>query len=142
MPSYVLLLFLFRYKAELNLNENIIIKIIRLLVSFFVRRNITDVPPTRDVTRMFMSIIAEIDEQGITGDEIWKLTQSTLSASSAPASVFEEKHKGDIYEDILHDQAITKLFSDCGWIVVRIWECELKKRNRNSLEDSLRRLFD
>jgi len=99
VPSYVLLLFLFRYKAELNLNENIIIKIVRLLVSFFVRRNITDVPPTRDVTRMFMGIIAEIDERGITGDEIWKLTQATLSASSAPDSVFEEKLKGDIYED-------------------------------------------
>ena len=46
-----------------------------------------------------MGIIAEIDERGITGDEIWKLTQATLSASSAPDSVFEEKLKGDIYED-------------------------------------------
>lgn len=98
-PSYVLLLFLFRYRAELDLNESIIIKIIRLLVSFFVRRNITDVPPTRDVTRMFMGIIAEIDERGITGDEIWQMIQSTLSASSAPDPVFEEKLKGDIYEE-------------------------------------------
>ena len=99
VPSYVLLLYLFRNKGELALNENIITKIIRLLVSFFVRRNITDVPPTRDVTRMFMGIITEIDERGIVGDEIWKLIQTTLANSSAPDSVFEEKLKGDIYED-------------------------------------------
>ena len=99
VPSYVLLLFLFRYRTDLALNEIIITKIVRLLVSFFVRRNITDIPPTRDVTRMFMGIITEIEEQGIKGEDIWGITQKTLSDSSASDSVFEEKLKGDIYED-------------------------------------------
>ena len=99
VPSYVLLLFLFRNMTALKLNEDIIVRIIRLLVSFFVRRNITDIPPTRDVTRMFMGINSEIVERGIEGDGILKLTQAKLADISASDAVFEEKLKGDIYED-------------------------------------------
>ena len=99
VPSYVLLLYLFRYKTELALDESVIIKIIRLLVSFFVRRNTTDIPPTRDVTRMFMGISTEIEERVIKGNDIYELIRVTLYESSAPDAVFEEKLKGDIYED-------------------------------------------
>lgn len=31
--------------------------------------------------------------------------------------------------NIHHDKEITKLFEERGWIVLRIWECELKKTN-------------
>ncbi len=32
--------------------------------------------------------------------------------------------------NIEHDKAVTKIFEDRGWTVIRIWECELKKKNR------------
>lgn len=32
-----------------------------------------------------------------------------------------------------HDKEITALFERRGWIVIRIWECELKKKNREKL---------
>lgn len=32
-----------------------------------------------------------------------------------------------------HDREITALFEKRGWMVVRIWECELKKKNRPAL---------
>lgn len=32
--------------------------------------------------------------------------------------------------NIKHDQEITKLFVNRGWTVIRIWECELKKKNQ------------
>lgn len=32
--------------------------------------------------------------------------------------------------NILHDKQVTKLFENRGWIVLRIWECELKKCNQ------------
>lgn len=31
------------------------------------------------------------------------------------------------------DRNITKIFNSKGWFVIRIWECELKKRNRGKL---------
>lgn len=30
---------------------------------------------------------------------------------------------------MLHDREITALFEARGWTVIRIWECELKKKN-------------
>lgn len=35
--------------------------------------------------------------------------------------------------NIQHDSEVTKIFLDRGWIVIRIWECELKSRNRQAL---------
>lgn len=36
-------------------------------------------------------------------------------------------------KNIQHDKEITKLFQERGWTVIRIWECELKKKNRDAL---------
>ena len=35
--------------------------------------------------------------------------------------------------NISHDKEITTMFETRGWIVIRIWECELKKSNSNIL---------
>lgn len=39
--------------------------------------------------------------------------------------------------NIAHDKAITALFESRGWTVIRIWECELKKKNYEFLEKKL-----
>lgn len=36
-----------------------------------------------------------------------------------------------------HDQEITQLFEKRGWTVIRIWECELKKKNEAALIQKL-----
>lgn len=36
-----------------------------------------------------------------------------------------------------HDKEITELFERRGWTVIRIWECELKKKKRDLLEKKL-----
>ncbi len=33
-------------------------------------------------------------------------------------------------KNIRHDKEVTKYFEERGWTVLRIWECELKKKNR------------
>ena len=43
--------------------------------------------------------------------------------------------------NIEHDQLITKKFEERGWLVIRIWECELLKKNRAMLELKLQPLF-
>lgn len=40
-------------------------------------------------------------------------------------------------KNIQHDKEITELFEARGWTVIRIWECELKKKNRAILEKKL-----
>ena len=35
--------------------------------------------------------------------------------------------------NIQHDKEITSLFESRGWTVIRIWECELKRKNRKLL---------
>ena len=39
--------------------------------------------------------------------------------------------------NIEHDKEITKLFEQRGWTVIRIWECELKKKNREILDSKM-----
>lgn len=39
--------------------------------------------------------------------------------------------------NIRHDQEITALFESRGWTVIRIWECELKKKNLDVLSKKL-----
>lgn len=42
--------------------------------------------------------------------------------------------------NIKHDQEVTAMFESRGWTVIRIWECELKKKNRAELENKLQPL--
>lgn len=43
--------------------------------------------------------------------------------------------------NIKHDQEVTEMFSNRGWTVIRIWECELKKKNEAILREKLRVLL-
>lgn len=43
--------------------------------------------------------------------------------------------------NIRHDEEVTKMFLRRGWTVIRIWECELKKKNENLLLNKLKPLL-
>lgn len=49
----------------------------------------------------------------------------------------EDLWKTKIGRNIERDKVVTQLFADRGWTVLRIWECELKKRNREALVEKL-----
>lgn len=44
--------------------------------------------------------------------------------------------------NILHDLAVTELFQGRGWIVIRIWECELRQKRRPDLLVKLQPLIE
>lgn len=100
-PSYLLLMYIIRNKEELNITDNQINQLIRLLAIYFVRRNITDYPSTRDLTRIFMDIISKIEETKSVGNDLMTLIIGTLSTSTNCAS--DEKLRsslgGDIYKE-------------------------------------------
>ncbi len=93
-PSYLLILHLLVRKDEIELTNARLKSTVELLVRFFVRRNLTDVPPTRDLTRMFMTVIDKIS--GLLADAIPESIEQQLLAVSATDDVFRQKLEGPI----------------------------------------------
>ena len=96
-PSYLLLLYLLVRKDDLELTNDHIASIVKILVCFFVRRNLTDIPPTRDLTRLFMKVIDAI--RLLSGDVIIRSIEQQLVAVSASDDEFKRKLEGNIYQD-------------------------------------------
>lgn len=115
-PSYLLLLYLFTKKEIMGLDNDHLASIITFLVRFFVRRNLTDTPPTRDLTRLFMAMIEKIG--GLKAGDIVRAIEQQLVALSASEDEFRRKLEGPIYEEnsgvtrfilcALAEQAMTK----------------------------------
>lgn len=99
VPSYQLLMFLIHNKEELQLTEDVIIKIVNLLKIFFVRRNVTDYPGTRDLNRIFMDTIASIENTGVKGDAVYATVVDILSKWVASDDLFKKRLNGDIYKE-------------------------------------------
>lgn len=100
-PSYLLLMYLMKNKEGLDITEQDINQLIYLLSKYFVRRNITDYPNTRDLTRIFMDIISKIEDSKPTGHDVLSLIVEVLSAPTNCASdeQFKRSLEGDVYKD-------------------------------------------
>lgn len=96
-PSYVLMLYLLSRKADLKLDDRQIVAIVTFLRNFFVRRNLTDTPPTHDLTRIFMSTIGKLS--GLSSDAILKAIRDQLLPVSASDETFRAKLEGPVYEE-------------------------------------------
>lgn len=96
-PSYILLLYIISNQEALELTEADLDKVIRLLITFFVRRNITDVPNTRKLTQLFIDIISEI--KSLKGVEIVDSITEHLKSVSAADDMFESKLSGPVYDE-------------------------------------------
>ncbi len=96
-PAYLLLMVLFECKTDLKLQEVHLEQTVEFLISYFVRRNATDLPPTRDLTRIFMDVVESI--MMLEGDEVVRHIQTRLKTESASDEQFEKSLKGPIYED-------------------------------------------
>ena len=96
-PSYLLILYLMKNKKDLNLDDKELENIIELLVRFFVRRNVTDTPSTRNLTKLFMELIDKI--KSTNSDNIYELIRTDLIECSADDVQFETKLRGPIYQD-------------------------------------------
>ena len=96
-PSYILLLYLMSNQDGLNLTDTDLNAIIKVLITFFVRRNVTDVPNTRKLTQLFMDIIAEI--KSLQGNSIVQVVRDRLQTVSASDSLFEDKLRGPVYDE-------------------------------------------
>lgn len=96
-PSYLLLLRLFADKETYSLKDEDLLLVINRLVSYFVRRNITDFPNTRNLNKIFMDIVSDIN--GKSGQDLLDAIFGKLKENSASDQAFEEKLRGQVYSD-------------------------------------------
>ncbi|VUT24920.1 MAG: hypothetical protein MASP_00765 [Candidatus Methanolliviera sp. GoM_asphalt] len=95
-PSYTLLLYLFsEYKTDTKLIKDTT----DFLVKYFVRRNLTDFPGTRDLDYMFMNLIDECEKNKNKLTSAFLTDYLTQSDKFADIKIFKEKLEDDIYED-------------------------------------------
>lgn len=98
-PSYLLIMYLLKRQESLGMTDDDVVKICKLLVNFFIRRNLTDTPPTRDLTRIFMSFIETIEQNDYHGADIYTNLRNILIKYSASDEIFEKKLRGPVFDD-------------------------------------------
>ena len=93
-PAYTLLLYLLAEHPKSNLAG-----ICEFLVKYFVRRNLTDIPPTRDLARLFIDVIAALNKTP--ADNVEALVRQELLKSDCFASdeVLKAKLSGNVYDE-------------------------------------------
>ena len=96
-PSYILMLSLLVNRDEFELSDDDLVEICHLLISFFVRRNLTNTPPTYALDRLFISIV-ENWELGKDLSPIERIRTPLLAVSSSD-TIFLEKLSGPIYDE-------------------------------------------
>ncbi len=94
-PSYLLLMKLMSNKDAYDIDENQINSVIELMVCFFVRRNITDFPNTRNLNKLFMDIVAAIKD--LKDKAVIDKIKEIIVANSSDDATFKAKLEGPIY---------------------------------------------
>ena len=98
VASYLMLLFLFKKQGQLELKDETLALLVKLLVCFFVRRSLTDTPPTRDLERLFISICESLESEGLKGIAAAEYIKKRLVDVSASDASFKERLEGPIYD--------------------------------------------
>lgn len=96
-PSYLLMMYLIDRRSKLQITDAHLASIIQTLVRFFVRRHLTDTPPTRDLTRIFIDMIANIKSRN--GDGLKDYIKDRLISISSSDEMFRSKLEGSIYRE-------------------------------------------
>jgi hypothetical protein len=101
-PSFMLLLFLLVNQEKLNVSDSDLTTIAGQLTKFFVRRNLTNTPPTYDLDRIFMSIVELLPSNA---GQVRTIVLDQLRAHSASDELFKAQLGGPIYDD---NSAVTR----------------------------------
>lgn len=95
VDAYMLLLFIERRFHVGDAEKD---KLVQLLCRYFIRRNITDTPPTRDLSNLFIAIIEKANELP---SYSYEAMEAIILEHGRPASddLFASKLHGDLYEE-------------------------------------------
>ena len=98
VPSYLMLLYLLKNRGVLGLVDDDLAEIVDVLVRFFVRRNVTDTPPTYILERLFIALCEEIEDGGFRGARLLAHVKRRLVDVSASDELFRKRLEGPIYD--------------------------------------------
>ena len=94
-PGYILLLYLLSNKEKIEFTNDMLSQIISYLIKFFVRRNITDYPNTRNLNKIFMDCVdLALNSKG---ESLLNSICDYLKKNSSSDTTFEEKLRGPLY---------------------------------------------
>lgn len=93
--GYMLLLFVSKRFAIDDVEK---VKLVNLLCRYFIRRNVTDTPPTRALTNYFMDLIEEATKMESYNYDAMKALLIKFGRPATDA-YFEEKLNGNLYEE-------------------------------------------
>lgn len=122
VPSYLLLMLLFAKREALGLEYQDLGQITKLLIAFFVRRNTTDKPATRDLTRIFMELTAAIPQ--LNGAAIVDLIGDSLARVSSDDETFIKYLSGNLYQE---NTAV------CRYVLCAIEQSQMTKESERDL---------
>jgi hypothetical protein len=95
--AYLLLMVLLEKRKSLQLSDAHLTELVNFLVSFFVRRNTTDLPPTRDLTRIFMDVTEAL--LPLRNGAVIAHVKQFLTSQSASDEIFRQNLMGPLYEE-------------------------------------------
>lgn len=96
-PAYMLLLFLLVNQERLGISDGKIAEVTRLLIKFFIRRNLTNTPPTYALDRLFMDLIEKLVKAE--NPDVLAMLRADLREASADDEVFLKHLMGPIYDE-------------------------------------------
>lgn len=102
-PAYAFLLWASQVAQSQKWNEgDAVSRLATLLTKWFFWRNLTDMPPTRELDPMFMELVGHLLTQIRSGeittlDSFIQQTSDWLLVRAAPQEVCESRLKGDVY---------------------------------------------
>lgn len=102
-PAYAFLLWVSQVAQSQDWDEaDVLEQLAALLTKWFFWRNLTDMPPTRELDPMFTELVGDLLKQIRSGtiaglDGFMQQTRDWLLARAAPEDVCEARLKGDVY---------------------------------------------
>lgn len=121
-PGNALLLYLLVRQQQLGLTDDHVVQVADLVTNFFVRRNLTSLPATYELPRMFKTIVHELAD--LQGEEVVHHVRESLLAHSSTDESFRAALSRPIYED---NAAM------CRFIIATLAEQGMTKETRTDL---------
>lgn len=100
-PAYIILLYLYSLDVNHFADTKFLEQVLDLLVRYFVRRNVTDKPPTRQIDHGLINVVESCASYINTGHKLsfnWFVEELMKHARPASLEEFKTALGGDIYE--------------------------------------------
>lgn len=100
-PAYLVLLYLFSLDVKHLENPKFLEQVVDLLARYFIRRNVTDKPPTRQIDQALIDLVESCAKQIETGKKLgfdWFVDELMKYARPASLEEFKDALGGHIYD--------------------------------------------